>query len=48
MGWETIVCDGSSEHLEYSLTIKKKLKLLLLFKCLYKKINLHHGALSLA
>ena len=24
MGWETTVCDGSSEHLEYSLTIKKK------------------------
>ena len=27
MGWETTVCDGSSEHLEYSLTIKKKLKI---------------------
>ena len=24
MGWETTVCDGSSEHLEYSLTIEKK------------------------
>ena len=26
MGWETTVCGGSSEHLEYSLTIKKKIK----------------------
>ena len=24
MGWETTVCGGSSEHLEYSPTIKKK------------------------